>query len=151
TLGSMGAIKTKSTAYANTFDASDGNGFISVHETQFLGDPAIQTDDTYSRQEFANDPGQWRVGVLKRRYTTDEPGGAGGKLSEELLYYDSLPLGQIGSNGNLTRVERWTGNHYAGRSFSYNSDYGLVASTTNELGNVTYLDYGQIDTTFTYP
>jgi hypothetical protein len=64
----------------------------------------------------------------------------GATSSDEKLYYDSLPFGQI-SLGNNTRQEDWiSGTTYASSTKTYNS-YGLVAISTDRNGNATSYVY----------
>jgi len=60
--------------------------------------------------------------------------------SDQKLYYDSLPFGQV-SLGNNTRQEDWiSGTTYASTTKTYNS-YGLVATSTDRNGNATSYVY----------
>ena len=60
--------------------------------------------------------------------------------SDQKLYYDTLPFGQI-TLGNNTRQEDWiSGRTYASTTRTYNA-YGLVATSTDRNGNATSYVY----------
>src|SRR5262249_44514740 len=60
--------------------------------------------------------------------------------SDQKLYYDSLPFGQV-SLGNNTKQEDWvSGTKYASSTKTYNT-YGLVATSTDRNGNATSYVY----------
>ena len=65
---------------------------------------------------------------------------ASSTVSDQKLYYDGLPFGQI-SIGNNTRQEDWIGGStYASSTKTYNA-YGLVATSTDRLGYATGYKY----------
>jgi RHS repeat-associated protein len=153
-LGAAGAVKRTASAASYAFDA---NGFIASREIQTLGDAGITTDDIFTTTELINDTGRWRIGLPKRSYVTDAPGGAGSRIADSWIYYDDLPLNQIGERGNLTKVERWSddGPDAPGSAnnrvvtFQYDA-YGHVIQTHDEEGHERFLDYGINDPTFTF-
>jgi hypothetical protein len=60
--------------------------------------------------------------------------------SDEKVYYDSLPFGQV-NVGNSTRQEDWiSGTTYASTTKTYTA-YGLVATSTDRNGNATSYVY----------
>ena len=60
--------------------------------------------------------------------------------SDQKLYYDALPFGQL-TLGNNTRQEDWiSGTAYASTTKTYNA-YGLVATSTDRNGNATSYVY----------
>ena len=60
--------------------------------------------------------------------------------SDQRLYYDSLPFGQIGV-GNNTKQEDWvSGTTYASSTRTFNS-YELIATSTDRRGNATSYVY----------
>jgi RHS repeat-associated protein len=68
--------------------------------------PAEDLDTT---QEFLNDSTAWRVGLLKRSFTADFHTDPAAPLSQTWYYYDNLDWGLLGSAGDLTKVEAWSG------------------------------------------
>jgi RHS repeat-associated protein len=61
---------------------------------------------------------------------------ASSTVSDQKLYYDGLPFGQV-QLGNNTRQEDWiSGSTYASSTKTYNA-YGLVATSTDRRGNAT--------------
>jgi hypothetical protein len=65
---------------------------------------------------------------------------ASSTVSDQKLYYDSLPFGQV-SLGNNTRQEDWIGGAtFASSTKTYNS-YGLVATSTDRRGYATGYTY----------
>ena len=62
------------------------------------------------------------------------------RVSDQKLYYDNLPFGQV-SLGNNTRQEDWiSGTTYASSTKTYNA-YGLVATSTDRRGYATGYKY----------
>jgi YD repeat-containing protein len=68
----------------------------------------------------------------------------GATSTDSLLYYDSLPFGQI-NVGNQTQQKDWiTGATYASSTMTYNS-FGLVATSTDRNGNATAYMYDALN------
>jgi len=66
----------------------------------------------------------------------------GKKLREARIYYDNLALGEI-NVGNPTKTENWkVGAAYVNNKKTYNA-YGLVATSTDALGNATAYIYDE--------
>ncbi len=69
---------------------------------------------------------------------------SGATTTDTLLFYDSLPLGQIGA-GNQTEEKDWiTGTTYASSTKTYNL-FGLVATSTDRNGSATTFNYDSLN------
>lgn len=154
-LSAAGARRALGTAYTVAFDA---DGFVASRETQALGDLGTSADDVYQTTEMLNDPARWWVGRPKRVTARDAPGGGGVRLSDSWLFYDGLGYGQIGSQGNLTSAERWSGAPGDGPGAAGNrrvilgaDTYGHVTSRRDEDGHESLIDYGAAEPTYTFP
>jgi RHS repeat-associated protein len=66
-------------------------------------------EDLDATQEFLNDATAWRVGLLKRSFTADFHADPAAPLTQAWFYYDNLDWGLLGSAGDLTKVEAWSG------------------------------------------
>jgi RHS repeat-associated protein len=153
-LGATGAVKRTAVATSYTFD---GSGFVASREHQTLGNAGITSDDIFTTTELINDTGRWWIGLPKRTYVTDAPGGAGTRISDTWTYYDDQPLNQVGDKGNVTKVERWSDDgpdapgSASNRVVTLQYDtYGHVTQTRDEEGHERFLDYGINDPTFSF-
>ncbi len=157
-LSTEAALRSVGTAYSYTFDA---NGFISAREIQSLGDLSTPDDDLYETTEMINEPDRWWVGRTKHLKLTDAPAGGGNGLSESWFHYDGLPWGEIGALGNMTMLERWSGDPGDGLGSARNrkvsigiggfDDYGHVIYRRDEEQHEQFVDYGIGEPTFTFP
>ncbi len=96
--------------------------------------------ETYT--EFINDNFvYWRF-VRKRSYTRQfDHLGAQQQSSESKYYYDSLPYGQVGGTGLLSRTEQYYDlSHFIVTTREYDS-YGNLWKTTDGRGNTTTYSY----------
>ena len=81
------------------------NDFVVSQEAQELGDVATASDDLYTQGYFINDSSSWRIGFPWKTTATESAGASGATLAATWIHYDNLSLGNVGSKGNVTKVE----------------------------------------------
>jgi RHS repeat-associated protein len=116
----------QTTQYGEVTANTDG----SVNFTDVSGDTRT-TKLSYAASSSAN----MSVPIEKTLFDTNSA-----TSSDQKLYYDSLPFGQVAA-GNTTKQEDWiSGTTYASSTNTYNS-YGLVATSTDRNSNATSYVY----------
>ena len=105
-------------------------------------------DDRYELYSYLNNSDSWIVNKLQNYSLFDSDNST--KLGEALYSYDELAYGFEPTKGGLTLQEDYldTGDNPI-IEYSYDS-FGNLRNQTNPDGNMTFYEYGVVDTTHTF-
>lgn len=132
----------KDTAVTYTYDNATGNVTQKVEYGQVTGSDDgtftdTGTDDFTTTASFTNNT----TDNIFLPYTVTVTDHGASKVKEDRYYYDTQSLGSV-TKGNETKHEQWkAGTTYINSQKTYNSTYGLVATSTDPRGKVTTYTY----------
>ena len=114
-------------------------------------DVAAGDDETITVRTYAVEPSQW---IVDRIASERVESVSGQRVSERRTYYDGpafegLPLGGLGSSGDVTRIESWIEDErFADEARHERDSHGNVIATLDARGARREVEYDEVDHTF---